>query len=484
MEHLKKLKKVKKKARETPIIEDLTAKAGAHCDLPFAFRYSYTEIPKVQPVGFQEKFSPFGPGRLDRDWDGQEAPPVPSLPRRKKSERKRHVIDSFNPPSSKKGIKPVVAPGPFLPGTGPRKAKTREEILGEPLTKEEIELLLQNSYKTKKQINLGRDGLTHNMLIDFYNYWTRERVVRVKCKGVATVDMENVITQIEDKTGGKVIHRAGGTLHVFRGRNYNNRERPDIPRMLWRPHSPLYPKLITQKPGGLKLQEANALRKRGRQIMPLCKLAKNGYYAELVQNVREAFEDDDLVRIDCKGLNRSDYKKVGAKLRDMVPCILLSFQGEQILVWKGKDLGKAKEDSSVEAGSEPHVDDDATEDVEGQDDSCEDIGESSGVDDNSDEDVEVMGDNSERTADASDQLDTDHDAFTDAEVSNNTLKHDTEISSMSESSSSDDDDSCKDGEVLEVDSGFLMQPLDTSDSEDSEPRRHACDSVRNNELHL
>jgi hypothetical protein len=34
-----------------------------------------------------------------------------------------------------------------------------------------------------------------------------------------------------------------------------------------------------------------------------------------VQHVREAFEDDDLVRIDCKGLNTSDYKKIGAKLR-------------------------------------------------------------------------------------------------------------------------------------------------------------------------
>ena len=43
--------------------------------------------------------------------------------------------------------------------------------------------------------------------------------------------------------------------------------------------------------------------------------AKNGYYADLVQHVREAFEDDDLVRIDCKGLNTSDYKKIGAKLR-------------------------------------------------------------------------------------------------------------------------------------------------------------------------
>lgn len=43
--------------------------------------------------------------------------------------------------------------------------------------------------------------------------------------------------------------------------------------------------------------------------------AKNGYYASLVPMVRDAFLVDELVRIDCKGLPRSDYKKIGVKLR-------------------------------------------------------------------------------------------------------------------------------------------------------------------------
>ena len=43
--------------------------------------------------------------------------------------------------------------------------------------------------------------------------------------------------------------------------------------------------------------------------------AKNGYYASLVPMVRDAFLTDELVRIDCKGLNKSDYKKIGFKLR-------------------------------------------------------------------------------------------------------------------------------------------------------------------------
>lgn len=42
-------------------------------------------------------------------------------------------------------------------------------------------------------------------------------------------------------------------------------------------------------------------------------------YCDLVKNVKEAFEVCDLVRINCKGMNTSDFKKIGAKLK--VGCI-------------------------------------------------------------------------------------------------------------------------------------------------------------------
>lgn len=48
-------------------------------------------------------------------------------------------------------------------------------------------------------------------------------------------------------------------------------------------------------------------------------VAKNGIYINLVKDVRDAFEGNDLVRIDCEGLNPSDYKKIGAKLRVFIP---------------------------------------------------------------------------------------------------------------------------------------------------------------------
>lgn len=43
----------------------------------------------------------------------------------------------------------------------------------------------------------GRDGLTHNMLDNIHSHWKRRRVCKIKCKGVCTVDMDNVRQQLE-----------------------------------------------------------------------------------------------------------------------------------------------------------------------------------------------------------------------------------------------------------------------------------------------
>lgn len=43
--------------------------------------------------------------------------------------------------------------------------------------------------------------------------------------------------------------------------------------------------------------------------------AKNGVYITLVRDVRAAFEGSPLVKVDCKGMEPSDYKKLGAKLK-------------------------------------------------------------------------------------------------------------------------------------------------------------------------
>ncbi|XP_022999431.1 CRS2-associated factor 1, chloroplastic isoform X1 [Cucurbita maxima] len=297
---------------------------------PFEFKYSYTETPKLKPIKLREPYAPFGPTTMPRPWMGRA--PLPP------SQKNLPEFDSFQlPPKNKKGVKTVQAPGPFLAGSGPKYVMSREEILGEPLTEEEIKTLIRGSIKSNRQLNIGRDGLTHNMLDNIHAHWKRRRVCKIKCKGVCTVDMDNVKQQLEEKTGGKIIYSRGGALYLYRGRNYNYKTRPRFPLMLWKPAAPVYPRLLKQVPDGLTLDEVTEMRKKGRKLIPICKLGKNGVYSNLVKHVREAFEECELVRVNCQGLNESDFKKIGAKLRDLVPCVLISFESEHILLWRGKD---------------------------------------------------------------------------------------------------------------------------------------------------
>lgn len=76
----------------------------------------------------------------------------------------------------------------------------------------------------------------------------------------------------QDKTFGKIIHRHGGFLVLYRGRNYHPKKRPVIPLMLWRPHEPVYPKLIKTTIDGLSIEETKEMRKRGLAVPALTKL--------------------------------------------------------------------------------------------------------------------------------------------------------------------------------------------------------------------
>lgn len=93
---------------------------------PFEFKYSYTETPAANPIRMrQPPFVPFGPGTMPRPWTGRTPKDLDSVPK---------------------------PPGPFSDGAGPR---SREEILGEPLTKEEINGLVEVTKKTTRQLNIG-----------------------------------------------------------------------------------------------------------------------------------------------------------------------------------------------------------------------------------------------------------------------------------------------------------------------------------------
>lgn len=116
---------------------------------PFEFKYSYTETPKVKPLKMREApYVPFGPVTMPRPWTGRA--PLPP------SKKKLKEFDSFVlPPPHKKGVKPVQSPGPFVPGSSPRYVRSREEVLGEPLTKEEVNDLVKSSMKSDRILHMG-----------------------------------------------------------------------------------------------------------------------------------------------------------------------------------------------------------------------------------------------------------------------------------------------------------------------------------------
>lgn len=43
--------------------------------------------------------------------------------------------------------------------------------------------------------------------------------------------------------------------------------------------------------------------------------ARNGVYVNVVDRVREAFETEEVVRLDCTHVGTSDCKRIGVKLR-------------------------------------------------------------------------------------------------------------------------------------------------------------------------
>lgn len=69
-----------------------------------------------------------------------------------------------------------------------------------------------------------------------------------------------------------MVSKHCGTLVLYRGRNYDPKKRPKIPLMLWKPHEPVYPRLIKTTIDGLSIEETKAMRKKGLAVPPLTKL--------------------------------------------------------------------------------------------------------------------------------------------------------------------------------------------------------------------
>ncbi|MFS7947400.1 putative transcription factor interactor and regulator CCHC(Zn) family [Helianthus anomalus] len=129
-------------------------------------------------------------------------------------------------------------------------------------------------------------GMTEQNILELIlSHWQRDLVCKVRCLGVPTVDMRN-LCRVLQKTGGKILLRTAGVLYLFQGRHCDPHNMPKYHVILWKPTTPVYPKLIQESPEGLTKEEADELRMKGKKVPPICKLGKNGWRVEMSHNSR------------------------------------------------------------------------------------------------------------------------------------------------------------------------------------------------------
>ncbi|KAG8492606.1 hypothetical protein CXB51_010029 [Gossypium anomalum] len=82
------------------------------------------------------------------------------------------------------------------------------------------------------------------------------------------------------------------------------------------------------------------------KLRVILRSARNGVYVNVVARVREAFETEEVITLDCTHVGTSDCKRIGVKLRDLVPCVPILFKDEQIKLWRGKRDQERNSDTS------------------------------------------------------------------------------------------------------------------------------------------
>ncbi|GAQ84416.1 CRM domain containing protein [Klebsormidium nitens] len=213
----------------------------------------------------------------------------------------------------------------LLEGWTGRGVRTREEVLGGPLSDAEVADLIEGSVHDRREVYLGRDGLTWNMVGLIHTHWRRRPVCKVKCKGIFTVDMPKLLRELERSAGGRVIWQHCGTVLLFRGRNYHWRDPP----ILEPPEDRSADKKLTQEtnpvedrnPGGMGKLKSLQLSRRMNREPPIVWLDKNGYYGGLVNLVRTFFSEpkNDLAVIKCPKFVPGDVVKLAIQLKALVP---------------------------------------------------------------------------------------------------------------------------------------------------------------------
>ncbi|GAB4814290.1 hypothetical protein N2152v2_001336 [Parachlorella kessleri] len=80
----------------------------------------------------------------------------------------------------------------------------------------------------KDRIKMGRRGVAEGFVSQIYMRWNTSEVAKLYCKGKHATNMKLLTEQLEERTGGVVVHKAGGSVFLYRGEPWP-REPPPMP---------------------------------------------------------------------------------------------------------------------------------------------------------------------------------------------------------------------------------------------------------------
>ncbi|KAL4428246.1 hypothetical protein ABPG75_002335 [Micractinium tetrahymenae] len=85
------------------------------------------------------------------------------------------------------------------------------------LPPERLKQLRRDGLALKDVIKIGRRGPAEGLARQVQQRWNTSEVARLHCHGKHAANMKLLVQQLEEATGGTVVHRAGGTVLLYRG---------------------------------------------------------------------------------------------------------------------------------------------------------------------------------------------------------------------------------------------------------------------------
>jgi RNA-binding protein YhbY len=76
--------------------------------------------------------------------------------------------------------------------------------------------LRRTGLEMKDVIKLGRLGVGEGVIYQIRNRWKTSEIAKLYCGGKAGINMKEIVDRLEEKTGGIVVHRAGGSVFLYR----------------------------------------------------------------------------------------------------------------------------------------------------------------------------------------------------------------------------------------------------------------------------